>query len=340
MKKTFFYFAFYAGLMSCNVDPAIKNESALKDLKFEIPEGFPQPHYNFEGNEVTKERFELGRKLFYDPILSRTNTISCGSCHQQFSAFSQIDHPVSHGVDDLLGTRNSPVLFNLAWHKEFMWDGGVNHIEVQPFAPIENPVEMDETLLNVIQKLNASNNYKKLFKEAYNVDSASTKYMALAISQFMAMMVSADSKYDKFIRNEETFSADENEGYQIFQQKCATCHKPPLFTDLSYRNNGLDDTFQDEGRKMITQNISDLGKFKVPTLRNIALSYPYMHDGRLITLDQVLEHYNSGIKQSSTLDPILQNGITLTADDKAKLKSFLNTLTDNTFTKDKRFSEF
>lgn len=340
MRKIFLYVIFYVGLISCNVDPAIKNESSLKDLKFEIPVGFPQPHYTFEGNEVTKERFELGRKLFYDPILSRTNTISCGSCHQQFSAFSQIDHPVSHGVDDLLGTRNSPVLFNLAWYKEFMWDGGVNHIEVQPFAPIENPVEMDETLLSVIQKLNASSDYKKMFKAAYSVDSASTKYMALAISQFMAMMISADSKYDKFIRNEENLTADENEGYQIFQQKCASCHKPPLFTDLSYRNNGLDDTFQDEGRKMITQNVSDLGKFKVPTLRNIAISYPYMHDGRLNTLDQVLEHYNSGIKQSSTLDPILQNGITLTADDKAKLISFLNTLTDNTFIKDKRFSEF
>lgn len=340
MKRGVIIVLIFISLFGCNVDSVIKSDSSLSELKFEIPIGFPQPHYNFEGNEVTKERFELGRKLFYDPILSRTNTISCGSCHQQFSAFSQIDHPVSHGVDDLLGTRNSPVLFNLAWHKEFMWDGGVNHIEVQPFAPIENPVEMDETLLGVIQKLNASNEYKKMFKVAYNVDSASTKYMALAISQFMAMLVSANSKYDKFIRNEETFTAEENEGYQIFQQKCATCHKPPLFTDLSYRNNGLDNTFLDEGRKMITQNESDLGKFKVPTLRNVALSYPYMHDGRLNTLDQVFEHYDSGVKQSSTLDPILQNGITLSANDKAKLKIFLNTLTDNTFTKDRRFSEF
>ncbi|MBP9083484.1 MAG: cytochrome-c peroxidase, partial [Bacteroidia bacterium] len=185
------------GFQSCKDDKDDDSPTPPAQIKFEVPAGWPQPVYNFANNEVTNERFQLGRKLFYDPLLSRDNTISCGSCHLQSGAFSHIDHKVSHGIDDLDGTRNSPALFNLAWNTSFFWDGGVNHIEVQPIGPIENPVEMDETLGNVVAKLNASNTYKNLFLNAYGSDSITSQMMLRAIAQFMGVMVSSNSKYDK-----------------------------------------------------------------------------------------------------------------------------------------------
>jgi cytochrome c peroxidase len=311
-------------------------------IKFEIPAGFPAPVYQFANNAVTDQRFELGRKLFYDPILSRNNTISCGSCHQQGGAFAHIDHRLSHGIDGLTGNRNSPPIFNLAWSTHFFWDGGVNHIEVQPINPIQNPVEMDETLANVINKLRASATYRDLFKQAYGSDSITSQNMLRAIAQFMAVMVSANSKYDKYTRGQAggEMTAQELSGLQIFRQKCASCHTEPLFTDNSFRNNGLDAQFSsDPGRFTITLNPADSGKFKVPSLRNVEVSFPFMHDGRFQTLAQVLDHYSSGIVSSSTLDPSLAGGIPLTASEKADLIKFLRTLTDHTFINNPRFSE-
>jgi cytochrome c peroxidase len=314
----------------------------VQPIQFVVPPGFPVPVYQFTNNVVTDARFELGRKLFYDEILSRDNTISCGSCHQQAGAFSQVDHKVSHGIDNLNGTRNSPALFNLAWHSNFMWDGGVNHIEVQPVNPIQNPVEMDENIGNVISKLQATAQYPLLFKNAYGSDSITSQMMLRALAQFMAVLVSADSKYDKFMRGEAggVFDSQELNGLNIFRQKCATCHKEPLFTDLSFRNNGLDSVFtNDPGRFLITQDPADEGKFKVPSLRNVEMSYPYMHNGTVKNLDKVLDHYISGVKNSSTLDPILMGGIQLTVSEKADVIKFLRTLTDNTFLTNPRFSE-
>lgn len=311
-------------------------------ISFQIPAGFPSPVYDFNNNEVNRKRFELGRKLFYDPLLSRDNTISCGSCHQQEGAFSHIDHRVSHGIDNLNGTRNSPALFNLAWHNSFFWDGGVNHIEVQPISPIQNPVEMDETLANVVQKLQNSSTYRSLFLDAYGSDSITSQMMLKAMSQFMALLVSADSKYDKYIRGESggSLTAQELNGLNLFRQKCASCHVEPLFTDLTFRNNGLDSVFVDDpGRAMITQSPSDSGKFKVPSLRNIELSFPYMHNGSLNTLDKVLNHYASGVKNSPTLDPLLNGGIQLSTQEKADIISFLRTLTDHKFVTNKEFAD-
>lgn len=312
-----------------------------KQIEFVIPPGFPQPVYQFTDNAVTNERFELGRKLFYDPILSRDNSISCGSCHQQAGAFSHIDHKVSHGIDDLNGTRNSPSLFNLAWHSNFMWDGGINHLDIQPIGPIQNPVEMDETLANVITKLRASTEYKTLFKNAYGSDSITSQMMLRAMAQFMAVMVSADSKYDKFMRAEAggTFDAQELNGLNLFRQKCASCHTEPLFTTFEYKNNGLDSVFTDLGRALITLDPNDEGTFKIPSLRNVELSYPYMHDGRLKNLERVLDHYSTGVKQSPTLDPSLASGIPMTAQEKADIIKFLRTLTDHTFTSNPDYSE-
>ncbi|MEY3342372.1 MAG: hypothetical protein RL090_56 [Bacteroidota bacterium] len=311
-------------------------------ITFEIPPGFPAPVYDFNNNEVNRKRFELGRKLFYDPILSRDNTISCGSCHQQEGAFAHIDHRVSHGIDNLNGNRNSPALFNLAWHNSFFWDGGVNHIEVQPISPIQNPVEMDETLANVVQKLQSSSTYRTLFRDAYGSDSITSQMMLKAMSQFMALLISADSKYDKYIRGESggTLTAQELSGLNLFRQKCGSCHVEPLFTDLTFRNNGLDSVFVDDpGRALITQSPADSGKFKVPSLRNIELSFPYMHDGSINTLDKVLNHYSTGVKNSTTLDPILNGGIQLTTQEKADIISFLRTLTDHKFVTNKEFAD-
>ncbi|HMT30182.1 MAG TPA: cytochrome c peroxidase [Bacteroidia bacterium] len=318
--------------ISCT-EEVIYNPQPPDKIEFVVPQGFPQPVYQFTNNEVTNERFELGRKLFYDNILSRNNTISCGSCHQQAGAFAHIDHKMSHGIDDLEGTRNAPPIFNLAWHSNFMWDGGINHIEVQPIGPIQNPVEMDETLSNVITKLQANTEYKSLFKVAYGSDSITSQMMLRAMAQFMAVMVSADSKYDKYMRGEADgqMSVQELNGLNLFRQKCESCHSEPLFTDLTYRNNGLDLVFSDLGRALITLDPADEGKFKVPSLRNIELSYPYMHNGKIKTLEKVLDHYMTGIKPSPTLDPLLSQGIALTAQEKSDIISFLRTLTDNTF---------
>ncbi len=324
---------------ACSVDPELSPVASPEEkIELVIPQGFPQPVYDYSGNPLTVDGFKLGRKLFHDPILSRDNSTSCESCHQQFAAFAHLDHPVSHGIDNQFGTRNSPSLFNLIWHSSFMWDGGINHIEVQPIAPITNPIEMDETLANVIIKLKNHPEYPKLFKKAFGTDSITTQLMLRAFAQFMGMMISYNSKYDKHIRGETELTPQESNGLNIFRTKCASCHKEPLFSDFSFRNNGLDDVFPtDSGRAHITALPEDIGKFKVPSLRNVAVSRPYMHDGRFQTVSQCIDHYRFHVKPSLTLDPLLTNGISLTESEKQDLLQFLNTLTDYEFINDPRF---
>ena len=309
-------------------------------VEFYIPDGFPAPVYNFQNNPITQDGFKLGRKLFYDPILSRDSTVACGSCHQQFVAFAHADR-FSHGIDNLVGSRNSPGLYNLAWFPNFMWDGGVNHIEVQPIAPINNPVEMDETLANAVFKLQRSSFYPQMFEKAFGSDSVTAQHMLRAMAQFMGAMISAGSKYDEYRAGNVTLTTSEMNGLNVFRAKCASCHTEPLLTDMQFRNNGLDSVFfTDAGRGHITQLPQDSGLFRVPSLRNVALTYPYMHDGRFYSLNNVLDHYSSGIVQSSTLDPLLTpGGMNLTAQEKTDIISFLYTLTDHKYIADKRFSE-
>lgn len=310
-------------------------------VSFYVPDGFPTPVYSFQNNPLTPAGFALGRKLFYDPILSRDSTISCGSCHQQGVAFAHADHTLSHGIDGLLGNRNAPAMFNIAWIPLFMHDGGINHLEVQPFAPIANPVEMDESLGNVIVKLKRSTYYPAMFEAAFGNDTITTQLMAKAMAQFMGTMISADSKYDKYRTGKAPLSTQELSGLALFRTHCESCHREPLLTDNQFRNNGLDSVFtKDPGREIITLNPADSGKFRVPSLRNIELTKPYMHDGRFQTLNQALNHYTSGIKQSSTLDPLLSGGnIPLSSQDKSDIIAFLKTLTDYKYITDKRFSE-
>lgn len=307
---------------------------------WEKPSDWPEPVYNFRKNPLDSAKVQLGRALFYDPVLSSDSSVSCASCHSPYNAFTHVDHALSHGVKDRIGTRNSPVLVNLAWGKSFMWDGAVNHLDMLALAPLENHAEMDESLAHVLQKIKRQEKYRRLFTKAFHSEAITGERFLKAISQFMLTLVSSDSKYDRILRQEPgvTFTDSENKGYVLFKQHCASCHAEPLFTDQTFRNNGLavDSLLQDIGRMKITQKSSDSLKFKVPTLRNIERSAPYMHDGRYRSLQMVLFHYSSDIHVSSTLDPQLRNGISLTEDDKRALIAFLKTLTDYTFLKNKQ----
>ncbi len=303
------------------------------DHLFHVPENWPQPVYDFSKNPLTKEKILLGRVLFYDPILSRNNIISCASCHSPYSSFTHIDHALSHGINDSIGTRNSPALLNLAWSKNFMWDGAINNLDMQPLAPIAHPAEMGSSITEVVDKLNSKPLYRKLFYDAFGDSVATGEHTLKAFSQFMVTLVSADSKYDKVQRNEEQFTEQEKNGYRLFQKNCSSCHAEPLFTTNQFANNGLsvDTTLWDIGRMKITQNSADSLQFKIPSLRNIEYSYPYMHDGRFKRLSEVVNHYTSGIIYSKTLSPELTQPITLTPNEKVDLVSFLLTLSDKAF---------
>ncbi|MBA3900571.1 MAG: cytochrome-c peroxidase, partial [Bacteroidetes bacterium] len=219
--KPFLYIILLLLVYGCRKDPEIKEEPPVYDINFNIPIGWPAPAYNFENNPLSEPGFRLGRKLFYDGRLSRDNSISCGSCHQQFAAFANKNHPFSHGVDDAMGTRNSPAMYNLNWHPSFMWDGGINHIEIQPASPITNPVEMDEELNNVVKKLSSDEQYKRMFKRAFGDETINTQRIFKAMAQFMGMMVSSESRYDKFSRGELSFTDSENKGLEIFIANCS-----------------------------------------------------------------------------------------------------------------------
>jgi cytochrome c peroxidase len=302
-------------------------------IYLDVPKGFPKTVYDFTKNPLTEEGFQLGRNLFYDPILSRDNTISCASCHLQQTGFTHVDHDLSHGIEGRIGTRNSLTLQNLAWSKTFMWDGGVNHLDVQYIHPITSEVEMDDSMENVVKKLQNSEKYSKLFKEAFGTEKITGQLTLKAISQFVVMLQTSNSKYDKVLRKEEKFTEMEQKGYKLFQNHCASCHKEPLFTNDSYENNGLpiDSTLNDFGRMRITENKKDKQKFKVPTLRNIQFTFPYMHDGRFKSLTEVVKHYNLGIEKSETLAKQLQQPMHLTDNEQTEIIAFLKTLTDKEF---------
>ena len=300
--------------------------------------GASWPSMNYALPDSAKVR--LGRFLFYDPILSRDNSISCASCHSQYTAFTHVDHTVSHGIQDRIGTRNAPALINLAWKKHFMWDGAIHHIDAQALAPITNPLEMDETLVHVVDKLQHHQKYPSLFYAAFH-DSVITGELVLkSLSAFMLTLVSANSRYDSMQRGEIQFTSQETQGYRLFQRHCAACHQEPLFTNDEFMNNGLlpDSIYNDRGRVKISLNVKDSFCFMVPTLRNIEFSYPYMHDGRFKTLPEVFKHYTEGIVMSPTLSPLLRKKLILTSNEKVDLMAFLLTLTDKKFLFDSSFS--
>jgi len=312
-------------------------------LEFKIPDGWPKPPTNiFAKNRLTEEGFQLGRKLFYDGKLSKDGNFPCASCHQQFAAFANFEHDFSHGFNNGFTQRNAPPLLNLAWMTEFQWDGGVNHIEVQPLSPMTASNEMAEKIDSILIKLRKDTAYIRMFKAAFGTTEINSQRMLKALAQFTGSIVSADSKYDKVKRGERVFTASELNGYNTFKAKCAGCHKEPLFTNNSFRNNGLslNTLLNDYGRMKITRDINDSLKFKVPTLRNAAITYPYMHDGRFFTLGQVIDHYRTGIQTNQpNLDSSLKNRLPMTNIEKNNLIYFIMTLTDSSLIHNPRFAE-
>ncbi len=305
----------------------------VNDDLFVVPQGWVKPVYDFSKNPLTAEKIAIGRALFHDPILSRNNTVSCTSCHSQYTAFSHTDHRLSHGIDDRIGTRNSSTLVNMAWQNIFMWDGAIHHLDMQSLAPIHHPDEMDETIENVVSKLQKSAIYTKAFEKAFGDSTVTGERVLKSLSQFMLTFVSANAKYDQVQRGETTFTEQEQKGYALFQKSCESCHREPLFTTHDFANNGLpiDTVLNDFGRMKVTKRAEDSLKFKIPTLRNIQFSYPYMHDGRFKRLSEVLNHYTNGIEHNPTLANELQQSIELSSNEKVDLTAFLLTLTDKEF---------
>ncbi len=309
-------------------------------------QGLPPPQAIQADNELTVEGVKLGKMLFFEPMLSKNNALSCGSCHNQTTGFTDTAR-FSVGVDGIPGGRQAMSVFNLAWHtNEFFWDGRSNLLRDQALEPIKDPVEMNETLENVLAKLRGSNMYRDQFIRAFGSDEITSEKMGLAMEQFMLSIVSGNSKYDRFKMGLEELTESEMRGLELFEMEynpffpefsgadCQHCHGGPNFENDLYMNNGLDTDadIQDIGRQAATGDPADRGRFKVPSLRNIALTAPYMHDGRFETLEEVVDHYNEGIKISASLDGALlatePTGLLLTDQDKTDLVNFLHTLTD------------
>lgn len=348
MKKINLLLIVMVIIFSCSESSELASyESVSMDL--ELPSNFPDITYNLENNPITEAGFELGKDLFYEGKLSLNNAIACAFCHEQAFAFTHHGHNLSHGVNGGIGFRNAQPIQNMAFQTSFMWDGAASHLDLQPIIPLTSDVEMGESLSNVISKLKAEPYYQNQFSRAFEDGEVNTENMLKALSQFMLMMVSSNSKYDKYVRNEDniTLTQLESDGLNTFQNKCATCHATDLFTDQSFRNNGLsiNPQLNDKGRFDILENVDDLYKFKVPSLRNVEVTYPYMHDGRFATLEVVLDFYDSAVVDNGNVDEVLLRadgsyGITLSDYEKESLITFLKTLTDNEFLEDERFSEY
>ncbi|MEZ4722184.1 MAG: cytochrome c peroxidase [Flavobacteriales bacterium] len=316
---------------------------------------FPTPEFN--GNPLTVQGVRLGRMLFYETLLSRDNSISCSSCHQQEHGFSD-PNQFSSGVDGSLGGRQAMSVFNTAWHRnEFFWDGRAHLLRDQALMPIQDKLEMKETLGNVVSKLQAEQDYIDQFERAFGDTMITSERISLALEQFMNSIVSNRSKYDDFLAGKATLSDSEERGRVLFFAEynpsfpdvsgadCQHCHGGSNFDNPRYANNGLDEgpDIKDIGREKVTGDPKDRGAFKIPSLRNIEVTAPYMHDGRFTTLEQVVDHYDHGIQKSPSLDPALvfttQTGLMLSDQDKIDLIAFLKTLTDQEVLKDARYSD-
>ena len=314
--------------------------------QFQMSATFPIPDLPRD-NPLTVERVMLGKTLFFDKQLSINNAQSCADCHAPEKAFTD-GRPTARGAEGEFGTRNSMPLFNLAWKKEFFWDGRAKSLREQVLQPIQNPIEMHESLTNLCAKLRATDkiNYGSLFVAAFGSPEITAEKISLALENYLLTLTSFNAKFDRVLRGEGKFTAEEQRGFELFSTEydprrgqfgadCFHCHGGPLFQSQSFANNGSDGAFTDIGREKVTGKASDRGKFSVPSLRNVELTAPYMHDGRFRTLEDVIRHYSTGIPRSATLDPNLakhpDGGVPLSDSDKHALVAFLKTLTDAQF---------
>jgi cytochrome c peroxidase len=354
------------GLASCksDADTVDPEGPVAAPTPYTLQGPFPgnlRPPASPADNPLTVEGVELGRHLFYEKALSVNSTVACASCHRQELAFTD-GLARAQGVNGTTSPRNSMSLANLVWEPKLTWDGGALGLENQARIPIENPVEMHQSLSAGVARLQASPTYPALFRKAFGSSTITEGNMLKALAQFERTLISANSRYDQYQRGNRTaLSAFEFEGYYLFVThpdgragirggNCSDCHSEPLLTDHGFRNNGLDAGFSDLGLGALTGLPTDNGKFRVPPLRNIALTAPYMHDGRFTSLEQVLDHYNEHVVMNSpNIDPLLLNGsndrrgpgypLSLTTVEKAQIVAFLHTLTDSTFIRDKRFAK-
>ena len=291
-------------------------------------------------NPIITERVTLGEKLFHDPILSRDGTVSCASCHQAATAFTDA-RPVSLGIDNRPGERNAMPLFNLAWKSQFFWDGRADSLRSQVLQPIADHREMDESPDRACEKLTKARGYPAAFQAGFRSAGITPEKVALALEQYLLTLTAHDSRLDRAFNGTATLTADEQRGFELFMTEsdprtgqtgadCFHCHGGPLFTDHQFHNNGL--ATSDPGRARVTGQPEDQGKFVTPSLRNIALTAPYMHDGRFATLEEVITHYSTGIHRTASLDPNLAKhpgaGLNLSVADQAALIAFLKTLTE------------
>ena len=328
--KWFFYTLLIVLLIACSEDTDVNEPLYFFDL-MEIPKGFPSVDIPTD-NEFTRARWELGKKLFFDPIMSVDSSISCASCHQPSLAFSD-DVAMSLGVEQRLGTRNSPSLANIAYHPYFTREGGVPTLEMQILVPIQEHNEFDFNILLIAERLQRHSEYTTMAAEAYNrVPDAFVITRALA--NFERTLISGYSRYDQFVNyNKSTLTDKEIHGMNLFfsdKTKCSTCHSDFNFTNYAFENNGLYEVYPDVGRFRLTNNPTDSALFKVPSLRNIELTAPYMHDGSVLTLEDVVNHYNSGGKNHVHKSNLIQP-LGLTEVEKQALVAFLKTLTDQSF---------
>lgn len=287
---------------------------------FPIPAGWPEPVFDFTRDSFAASKVQLGRYLFYESVLSADSSLSCASCHSSYNAFAHTDHALSHGIRDIIGRRNAPALMNLAWQPVFMWDGAVKGLKQQATVPITHSGEMGNHVDTVLKRLNNMMLYRQLTSAAYGDSLLDASELMGALAQFQVSLISCQSKYDSVKRGEAVFTYQEEMGYQVFRQTCSSCHKEPLFTDHSFQFNGLPPRkpFNDSGRYQVTHQPNDIFRFKVPTLRNLRYTYPYMHDGRFNQLSEVMRHYRSrfpSISDNQSVD----------------LVAFLQTLSDPSF---------
>lgn len=332
--------------------PAVNKENPATPLALKVPAGFPRPNTPAD-NPLTVEGVELGRHLFYETALSGDNSMSCGSCHMQERAFTD-DSPVSTGIDGIPGRRKAMALFNLAFHDNFFWDGREVSLEEQALKPIIDPIELNADLDQVIVRLAAIPAYPPMFKAAFGDDQITAKRIAKAIAQFERTIISANSKFDRVVRLKtgETFTTQEQAGHDLFFSErgdCFHCHGAveskflmgAFGKDLQFVNNGTKAQYQDEGRAEVTGKPEDVGKFKVPSVRNVEFSFPYMHDGSIPNLDSLIGFYNFGGHNHPNIDPNMKaagSGRNWTRAQRNALAAFLRTLTDDSFLQDSAFS--
>lgn len=318
----------------------------IRPIDLDVPQLFQQnllPPVIPADNPQTVEGITLGRKLFFDPILSGDGTQSCASCHAPDAAFSD-RRRFSVGINGIEGDRNAMPLFNLAWNwnQSFFWDGRAIGLEEQALFPVTDPIEMHNTWMNAMQSLQNHSEYPRLFEAAFGTSTIDSTLVTKAIAQFERTLISGNAKFDRFLRGEESLTPQEASGFNVFMAEeggdCFHCHGSaanPLWTDNEFHNNGLDSFITDKGLGAITGNPADDGKFRTPSLRNLVFTAPYMHDGRFATIDEVLEHYSSNVANTVNTDPLMQfafqNGVQMTEAEKADLKAFLLTLTDSSF---------